>query len=319
VSDHIPVLIVTYARPQGLKNLLELSVNSGVKNFYVAIDGPKNSQVRNLQSEMLEIISNFERLNSVKVNLWAREENLGAAVSVVTAIDWFFNNESMGIVLEDDLLPSPDFYTFASSGLNFYQDDRSVWMISGSRMNPETTNFASNDWSFYPMIWGWAGWRYKWLEMRQVFEEKDEKRLSKVLNRRYNFWFIGSSRAKKGVIDAWDVPLAFAQWSRRKMSVIPPVNLVTNVGFDTHATHTSGTNFPLNHPTSKLSPLFTFEHQPTSGSVQSYDAILERSLFRIRPHHMLLQFYGPVLNRIGKRNKNLGPLKSRLAKVSIPN
>ena len=318
MSDNIPVLIVTYARPQGLKNLLELSMNSGVKNFYVAIDGPKNSRVQYLQNEMRGIISNFERSNGVRVNLWMREENLGAAVSVVTAIDWFFSNEPMGIVLEDDLLPSPDFYTFASSGLNFYRDNRNVWMISGSRMNPETTHPVSNDWSFYPMIWGWAGWRDKWSEMRQVFEEKDIGRLSTVLNRRYNFWFIGSSRAKKGVIDAWDVPLAFAQWSRRKMSVIPPVNLVTNVGFDTHATHTSGTNFPLNHPTSKLSPLFAFEHQPDSRSAESYDAILERSLFRIRRHHMLLRFYGPVLNKIHKRNKNLGNLNSRLGKVFIP-
>ena len=319
MSVNIPVLIVTYARPQGLKNLLELSMNSGVKNFYVAIDGPKNSQVQNLQNEMLGVISNFEHSNGIKVNLWMRKENLGAAVSVVTAIDWFFTNECMGIVLEDDLRPSPDFYTFASAGLNFYRNDRNVWMISGSRMNPETADPVSNDWSFYPMIWGWAGWRDKWLEMRQVFEEKDKGRLSTVLNRKYNFWFIGSSRAKKGVIDAWDVPLAFAQWSRRKLSVIPPVNLVSNVGFDTHATHTSGTSFPLNHPTSKLSPLFAFEQQPEFGSAESYDAILERSLFRIRRHHILLRFYGPVLNKIGRRNKNLGRLNSRLAKVLIPN
>ncbi len=318
MSDNIPVLIITYARPQGLKNLLELSLNSGVNRFYVAIDGPKNSQVQNLQNEMLGVISNFEVSNGVKVYLWMRLENLGAAVSVVTAIDWFFRNESMGMVLEDDLLPSPDFYKFASAGLNFYQDDHNVWMISGSRMNPETINQVSNDWSFYPMIWGWAGWRDKWHEMRQVFEEKDKGRMSTVLNRRFNFWFIGSSRAKKGVIDAWDVPLAFAQWSRRKLSVIPPVNLVTNVGFDTHATHTSGTNFPLNHPTSKLPALFAFEHQPESRSVESYDEILERSLFRIRRHHMLLRFYGPVLNKNRKRNKNLGNLKSRLSKVSIP-
>jgi hypothetical protein len=293
-------------------------MNSGVKNFYVAVDGPRNSQVQNLQKEMLGVISEFEDSNGVKVNLWRREENLGAAVSVVTAIDWFFSNESMGVVLEDDLLPSPDFYSFASAGLNFYRNNRNVWMVSGSRMNPETTNPISNDWSFYPMIWGWAGWRDKWLEMRQVFEGKDKARFNSVLNRRYNFWFIGSSRAKTGVIDAWDVPLAFAQWSRKKLSVIPPVNLVTNIGFDSHATHTSGSNFPLNHPTSKLSPLFAFQHQPEFGSAESYDAILERSLFKIRRHHILLRFYGPVLNKIRKGNKNLGDLKSRLAKVSIP-
>jgi hypothetical protein len=267
---------------------------------------------------MLEIISIFEKSNSVKVKLWKREENLGAAVSVVTAIDWFFRSESMGIVLEDDLIPSSDFFKFAASGLNIYGGNRNVWMISGSRMNPQAASPISNDWSFYPMIWGWATWRAQWLEMRQVFGVEDTSRLNRVLSRRYNFWFIGSLRAKKGVIDAWDVPLAFAQWSRKKFSVIPPVNLVTNIGFDVQATHTSGTEFPLNHPTSILPSSFTFADQPDAEKAMSYDAILEQSLFRIRPHHMLLRFYAPILHKIRRRDKRLGELNSRLGKVLIP-
>ena len=39
-----PVLIVTYARPEGLRRIIEAAQEAGVTRFYVAIDGPRNKE-----------------------------------------------------------------------------------------------------------------------------------------------------------------------------------------------------------------------------------------------------------------------------------
>jgi len=39
-------------------------------------------------------------------------------------------------------------------------------------------------------------------------------------------------------IDTWDYQLTFSIWKNKGVSIIPNVNLVTNIGFDDMATHT---------------------------------------------------------------------------------
>jgi hypothetical protein len=41
-----------------------------------------------------------------------REKNLGCKYLVREAIDWFFENEKMGIILVDDCLPSLSFFQY---------------------------------------------------------------------------------------------------------------------------------------------------------------------------------------------------------------
>ena len=41
-----------------------------------------------------------------------RDKNLGCKYAVSSAIDWFFENEEMGIILEDDCLPSQSFFWY---------------------------------------------------------------------------------------------------------------------------------------------------------------------------------------------------------------
>ena len=47
-----PVLIVTYARPEGLRRIIEAAQEAGVTRFYVAIDGPRNKEIEASQQVM---------------------------------------------------------------------------------------------------------------------------------------------------------------------------------------------------------------------------------------------------------------------------
>ena len=63
----------------------------------------------------------------------------------------------------------------------------------------------------------------------------------------------------QGIIDTWDYQWEFACKLNKRISILPTVNLISNIGFDENATHTKEDNqfsnmvtkeiiFPLRHP-----------------------------------------------------------------------
>ena len=69
----------------------------------------------------------------------------------------------MGIILEDDCLPSADFFRFTTELLDRYADKKSVGLISGSsRLRGRSVSDSSYDFSADVRIWGWATWARTW-------------------------------------------------------------------------------------------------------------------------------------------------------------
>jgi hypothetical protein len=74
------------------------------------------------------------------------------------------------------------------------------------------------------------------------------------------YWTKIFQTAYDGKIDTWDYPWTFACWIQNGLTILPNVNLVSNIGFGEDATHTSSSksrvanlpvkeiNFPLKHP-----------------------------------------------------------------------
>jgi hypothetical protein len=313
-----PALIVTFAREEGLQRLVSAGIDSGIKRFYIAIDGPRTKQHRLSQERMHDYLSSHPKVSDIEFFVWQRSENLGAAAGVLTAINWFFSHEKAGFILEDDLIPSSGFFTFAAKALDFYEDNPDVWLISGSRMLQTSSRKSSSDWSRYPMIWGWATWGKKWIEMSSLITTKNHLVIRHFFNARLNFWQTGARRAQSGLVDAWDMPLANAQYKNMKYTVIPPVNLVTNVGFDQEATHTSGANFPLNHPTDDLPDDFQLLDRVCIENARIYDNYLEKRLFRIKSRHSFLGIYGPILDFFKSKRQSRGSLSRRISEITLP-
>lgn len=318
MPTNYPVLIVTFARLDGLERLVSSGLAAGIRDFYVAIDGPRNEAHKNLQKQMQIYLDDMRERHGINIHVWHRDKNLGAAVSVLTAINWFFSKEEAGFILEDDLELSKDFFPFATRALNSYKDNSDVWLIAGSRMIQEDLNPINSEWSHYPMIWGWATWATKWKEMYRNLIEIEDPRFRDFFQKRSNFWFVGASRSKRGLIDAWDIPLAYAQFRTRKFTVIPPVNLVTNIGFDSNATHTSGDFYPLNHPHSTLMANMSLSTTFSHTKADAYDKNLDSKLFKIKFWHAFLRLYRPFLDILKSRKMNLGSLALRVNKVTLP-
>jgi hypothetical protein len=311
------ILIISYLRAEHILGYLPSLLKAGLTEVYLAIDGPKNLAEQREQDSMVDkVTSEFER-QGINLWIWHRSKNQGAAVSVITAIDWFFSWEDKGIILEDDLLLSDSFVDFAAKCLIDFEEHPDIWLISGNQFFAKKEQEIRPVFTHYPLIWGWATWRNKWQEMRAaiLFENGDGPR--KIDSAQNAFWSAGRSRAQSGKIDAWDVPLVLFMLTHNKLCVLPPVNLVSNVGADAYSTHTTSPSWPL------MQTVYTLEIQEekfkhrTSAEIATEDGILTKDFYRIRPRHRLLFLYSPLLDLLTPK-KFQNPLKTRVLEVALP-
>ena len=94
-------------------------------------------------------------------------ENLGCKRGVGAAIDWFLAYEESGIILEDDCLPTADFFPFCAELLERYRDAPEVMMIGGHNpLGRWDAREGSYLFSRTAPIWGWATWRRAWAAVR---------------------------------------------------------------------------------------------------------------------------------------------------------
>jgi len=99
--------------------------------------------------------------------------------------------------------------------------------------------------SKYPHIWGWATWKRAWKHydfklagwdkfVKNAFQHITKGNLDEEI-----FWSDIASKLRRGEIDTWDFQWIFSCWFANGLHVLPGRNLVSNIGFGVHATHTT--------------------------------------------------------------------------------
>jgi hypothetical protein len=241
-----PVLFLVFNRPETTAQVFEAIRKAQPPRLYVAADGPRLDRVGEAEkvAKVREIATAVDWPCEVKTLF--REENLGCKKAVSGAITWFFEHEEQGIILEDDCLPHPDFFNFCDSLLERYRGDNKVWVITGNNFqNGQKRGEASYYFSHYNHCWGWATWRRAWKHYQgdlpfwpgwkasQTWTQK----LPDRVERRY--WSKIFDRVYKNQIDSWAYPWAACVWYHGGLAATPNVNLVSNIGFGSEATHTT--------------------------------------------------------------------------------
>ncbi|MGV2387331.1 MAG UNVERIFIED_CONTAM: hypothetical protein LVR29_00245 [Microcystis novacekii LVE1205-3] len=120
--------------------------------------------------------------------------------------------------------------------------------------------------SRYNHIWGWASWRRAWkyfdYDLKLWPKIKTENLITSILEDRKSvkYWTKNFQRTYEGNPTVWDYRWTFACWIQNGLTILPNVNLVSNIGFGEGATHTSSSKskvanlpveemiFPLKHP-----------------------------------------------------------------------
>ncbi len=313
VVRHQPLLIIAFARPDGVRRILEIAIESGVSRIYISMDGPRDKIDSDRIAQIQRVVSEFKSDSGIEIFTNELTTNHGVAAGVIHAIDWFYSKVESGIILEDDIMPTNSFFEFCETALALYAKDQRIKMISGTQVFPDEKDKRSIRVANYPMIWGWATWAEDWNELRSHFFEVKPLRISSVFDYRWQYWFTGARRAISGLVDTWDTPIAFQFYNRGLLAITPPINLVTNIGADDVAVHTSIDAFPLNLPRFEAEvSSFVF---PPSIELESikYSQKLERDLFQIRYRHCLSPLVSILFDFWRFRHsKRRDPLKIRI-------
>lgn len=282
------VLFLVFNRPEITKTVFDTIRKAKPSRLYIAADGPRidNRTDSKLCEEVREI---FDHITwDCKVYRLFREDNLGCRVAVSSAIDWFFEYEEYGIILEDDCLPNDSFFWYCQELLDYYKYDERIMVISGNNFqNGVSMNKLSYYFSKYNHCWGWATWRRAW----KHYDHNMNKLPEFIKNRHIESWSDGNklfvvfwkrifySIAEKR-IDSWAYVWTFSCWSQNGLTCLPKVNLVSNIGFSTEASHTKSEKSLLaNVPTENLD--FPLIHPEIVASNVKADSLTDKKVFSI--------------------------------------
>jgi hypothetical protein len=212
-------------------------------------------------------------------------EHLGLRRRVESGFRFVFERVEEVIFLEDDTVPSSDFFRFCEELLERYRDDERVLSIGGSAlhfglMNMKTTE--SHMFSRYPVSWGWATWK------RAIRRYDPSKRHPEAFTDTLS-WLrlhLGAPQAaaywshlfesRSPDTPSWDYIWARSGFLADGLHVVPTRNLISNIGFRPDATHTRQDSPVANLPLEPLDfPL------GTSRVVRSedLDAFLEETIY----------------------------------------
>jgi hypothetical protein len=241
-----PVAFVIFNRPDTTKRVFEEIRHAKPPKLLIIADGSR----LNRQGEPEKVAATRAIVGQVD---WKCEVlknysdiNLGCKRRVSSGLDWVFQTVEEAIILEDDCLPHPTFFRFCEELLEKYKDDERIMHISGDNFQfGRKRNETSYYFSRYAHVWGWASWRRAWqhydVQMKQwAGSEPQERFLRDFANpAEKRFWKAKWNGALAGKIDTWDFQWAFACMARKSLSIVPNINLVSNIGFGAASTNTS--------------------------------------------------------------------------------
>src|SRR5690606_36677135 len=147
------------------------------------------------------------------------------------------------IVLEDDLVSSPNFLNYMNEALSFYKNNTKIFSIAGFSIPIIThqefdvyfTNRANST--------GWATWRNRWEQIDWEVSDYDTFKNSSQQKKAFNK--MGSDTASMlheqmtGKLDSWALRWCYHQFTNNLFSVRPTVSKIDNVGFTPDASNTT--------------------------------------------------------------------------------
>lgn len=260
----VPVLFLIFNRLDTAKLVFEAIRQAKPPRLYIASDGPRDNKEG--ENEKVKEVRDYVTSSidwECQVKTLLRDKNLGCGKAVSSAITWFFKNEEMGIILEDDCLPSLGFFYFCETMLKRYASDMRINSICGTNVIYKWKDTVSSYFfSSESGIWGWASWANRWQDYSFKIEDFDEKIIKKNISHKLKLKCILKrfNALRFHGFDTWDYQWAYCAIKNMRLCIMPSVNLVSNIGFGEDATHTTDENsfvsrisagnllFPLKHP-----------------------------------------------------------------------
>ena len=150
-----PVALIIFNRPDCTAAVLDAIARARPPRLFVIADGPRPDRPGEaaLCEQTRALLQRVDWDCEVRTSF--SDENLGCKRRPETGIDWVLDEVEEAIILEDDCLPSPDFFPFCEELLDRYREDERVMMISGFNFFGETRSARqSYQFSYLGSTWG---------------------------------------------------------------------------------------------------------------------------------------------------------------------
>ena len=241
-----PICLFTYNRLNETIKTIEALQNNFLaldSDLYIYSDGGKTEKdkekVQNVRN-YLHSISGFK-----SVVILESPMNRGLANSVISGVSEMLKLNETLIVLEDDLVTSPNFLDFLNNALTFYEQDNAIFSISGYTLNLRSLPGEKDYYFGYrASSWGWGIWRDRWMLIDWDIKEYDDFVQNKNFVKEFKRGGSDLPRMLKnqnnGLIDSWAIRFCFHQFSYNLMTVFPTKSKLISIGFTNEATNTIG-------------------------------------------------------------------------------
>jgi hypothetical protein len=281
-----PVILMIFNRPDETARTFAAIRAARPERLLVIADGPRAGQAgeAELCARTRSIIDGVDWPCEVLRDF--SEANLGCGRRVASGLDWAFELVEEAIIFEDDCVADSSFFRYCAELLERYRSDECVMMISGDNFqNGISRTGDSYYFSRLPHCWGWATWRRAWRHFDYTMRDWPQQRRTRwlrtiakdpALERCWRQQFDGVASGK---IDTWDFQWMYCVLSRNGLSIVPDVNLVTNIGFGERATHTFAAD--ERHVVPSRSMTFPLRHPAVVAPCEAADEFEKRYLYRL--------------------------------------
>lgn len=240
-----PICLFVYKRYETTKLMLESLLacpECKDSELYVFMDEARNDDEAKAVERVRRLFDNLQGFK--KVNLFPARMNKGMANSVIDGVTKVLQEHDDIIVLEDDLVVSPDFLQFMNAALKTYKDRSDIWSISGYTPRLQELEGDGRNGVFVvprAQCWGWATWSDRWetvdWEVSDFSRLAQSKELRKKFDKGGNDLFRTLEMERRERIESWAVRWAYAAAKQSRWTVNPMQSKVQNIGLKSSESH----------------------------------------------------------------------------------
>jgi hypothetical protein len=239
-----PIILFVYCRPYHTQKTVEaLKANylASQSDLYIFSDGPKDIKVSESVNRVREYIHEIDGFRSVKIK--ERTGNLGLANSIIAGVSEVISLHGRVIVLEDDLVSSPNFLDFANRSLEKYESEKKIFSIAGYTYNLQFPPLYDYGNYFSPRCesLGWGTWIDRWqkadwkiADFKNFLSNKDDQ---KTFSHGGEDLVDMLRKQLEGKIDSWAVRWCYAHFRNEAYCSYPVISKIIHIGTDKYATH----------------------------------------------------------------------------------
>jgi Predicted glycosyltransferases len=241
-----PICLFTYNRLNEVLQTLEALQRNFLapeSELFIFSDGPKNEDDKHKVNAVRNHIQSVKGFKSVEIIL--SDENNGLASSIIHGVSQILEKYENVIVLEDDLITTPNFLNFMNEALNFYQNDTRIQSVNAYSFYLKNAK-SETYFQIRTGSWGWATWKNRW--NKNIF---DKEYIRKIIQSNPSilseFKKICGADVPKMLMDSienkndsWYIRWVFDHFYNSRYAVFPSRSFINNIGHSSDATHCKG-------------------------------------------------------------------------------